>query len=80
MSGKRVLEVVDLRAGYGDVEILKSINIRVNKREIVAIFGSNGSGKSTFLKVVAGLLRREKALFGHERGGKPPSGRLDKKG
>ena len=56
MPGK-VLEVSDLRAGYGDVEILRSINLHVNDGEIVAIFGSNGSGKSTFLKVVAGLLR-----------------------
>ncbi len=47
----------DLRAGYGDVEILRSINLHVGDGEIVAIFGSNGSGKSTFLKVVAGLLR-----------------------
>ncbi len=56
MSGK-VLDVSDLRAGYGDVEILRSINLHVGDGEIVAIFGSNGSGKSTFLKVVAGLLR-----------------------
>ncbi len=56
MSGK-VLEVSDLRAGYGDVEILRSIHLHVSDGEIVAIFGSNGSGKSTFLKVVAGLLR-----------------------
>ncbi|NPA41440.1 MAG: ABC transporter ATP-binding protein [Aquificae bacterium] len=52
-----MLEVSDLSAGYGDVEILKSINLYVNEGEIVAIFGSNGSGKSTFLKVVAGLLK-----------------------
>lgn len=53
----RVLEVKDLRAGYGDMEVLRSVSLRVEKGEIVAIFGSNGSGKSTLLKVVAGLLR-----------------------
>lgn len=53
----KALEVSDLTAGYGDVEILRSINLHVNDGEIVAIFGSNGSGKSTFLKVVAGLLK-----------------------
>lgn len=53
----KVLEVSDLRAGYGDVEILRSVNLQVGEGEIVAIFGSNGSGKSTFLRVVAGLLK-----------------------
>lgn len=56
MRARKVLEVGDLRAGYGDVEVLKGINLYVGDREIVAVFGSNGSGKSTFLKVVAGLL------------------------
>ncbi len=53
----KVLKVTDLSTGYGDVEILKSINLHINENEVVAIFGSNGSGKSTFLKVVAGLLK-----------------------
>ena len=53
----KVLEVSDLRAGYGDVEVLRSINLQVGEGEIVAIFGSNGSGKSTFLRAVAGLLK-----------------------
>ena len=54
---ERILEVGDLSAGYGDVQILKNINLLVYEGEMVAIFGSNGSGKSTFLKVVAGLLK-----------------------
>ncbi len=54
----RLLEVSDLRAGYGDVEIIRSVSLHVNEGEVVAIFGSNGSGKSTFLKVVAGLLKQ----------------------
>ncbi len=53
----KILEVSDLSAGYGDVEVLRSINLHVGEGEIVAIFGSNGSGKSTFLKVVSGLLK-----------------------
>ncbi len=52
----KILEVSGLSAGYGDIEILKGINLHVEEGEVVAIFGSNGSGKSTFLKVVAGLL------------------------
>ncbi|MDQ7038222.1 MAG: ABC transporter ATP-binding protein [Aquificota bacterium] len=53
----RLLEVRDLEAGYGDVQVLKSVSMHVNEGEVVAVFGSNGSGKSTFLKVLAGILK-----------------------
>ncbi len=53
----RLLEVSDLEAGYGDVQVLRSVSLHVEEGEIVAIFGSNGSGKSTFLKVLIGTLK-----------------------
>lgn len=52
----KLLDVRELTTGYGDVEIIRNIELFVNKGEIVAIFGSNGSGKSTFLKAVAGTV------------------------
>jgi ABC-type branched-subunit amino acid transport system ATPase component len=51
-----LLEIDDLRAGYGDHEILRGVGLRVESGEIVAIIGPNGAGKSTLLKTIAGLL------------------------
>ena len=49
-----ILEVKDLRVSINDNEILKNLNLTINKGEIHAIMGPNGSGKSTFSKILAG--------------------------
>ena len=50
------LEIVDLKASYGDLPVLEQISLTVGKGEIVCLIGPSGSGKSTLLRVLMGLL------------------------
>jgi ABC-type branched-subunit amino acid transport system ATPase component len=61
-----VLEAREVVSGYGEVEILHGVSIRVEEEEIVTIIGPNGAGKSTLLKTVFGLLpcKRGRVFFG----------------
>lgn len=49
-----LLKVTNLHASIGDKEILKGINLTINRGEVHAIMGPNGSGKSTLSSVLAG--------------------------
>jgi branched-chain amino acid transport system ATP-binding protein len=51
-----LLEIKNLSAGYGDVQVLWDIDIQVEEGQIVALVGANGAGKSTLLKIISGLL------------------------
>ena len=50
-----MLEIRDLRGGYGEVEVLRGISMNIGAGEIVAVLGSNGAGKSTLNNTVCGL-------------------------
>jgi branched-chain amino acid transport system ATP-binding protein len=50
-----LLEIIDLTAGYGKIPIIRGINIKVEKGEVVAILGPNGAGKSTLLNTILNL-------------------------
>jgi branched-chain amino acid transport system ATP-binding protein len=56
MSAVPILEVVDLHAAYGRIEVLRGVDLRVPKGAVVALLGPNGAGKSTLLKVISGQM------------------------
>ena len=50
-----LLNIQGLFSGYGQVEVLRGVDLAVNPGEIVALLGSNGAGKSTLANVVCGI-------------------------
>jgi branched-chain amino acid transport system ATP-binding protein len=54
---RALLEVKDLRSGYGPIEVLKGISLTVNEGEIVTVIGANGAGKTTTLMTISGCVR-----------------------
>ena len=57
MSTTPILELRNIRAGYGSIDVLHGVNLSVGAGEVVALLGPNGAGKSTTIKVISGLLR-----------------------
>lgn len=53
-----LLEVRDLRAGYGPVQVLQGMDFSVDSGEIVVVLGANGAGKTTTLRAVSGTIAR----------------------
>jgi branched-chain amino acid transport system ATP-binding protein len=52
-----LLDIQDLRVSYGNIQALHGVNIRIHAGEIVTLIGANGSGKSSLLKTISGLLK-----------------------
>lgn len=51
-----MLQIKDVEAGYGKLKILRGINMSVPNGSIVAFLGGNGTGKSTLLKAISGII------------------------
>jgi len=51
-----MLQVSDLRSGYGSIQVIDGLSMALAEREIVAVMGRNGMGKTTLLKTIMGIL------------------------
>lgn len=70
-----LLQVRNLDAGYGDVQVLHRVSLEVMEGEVVSIVGANGAGKTTLIRTIMGTLpaMRGEVLFRGERiTGRPP--------
>ncbi|MDH4608728.1 ABC transporter ATP-binding protein [Pseudomonas sp. BN102] len=77
-----MLTIRKLRAGYGDFQALFDIDLELAEGETLAIIGSNGAGKSTFLRSLAGLIRNDSGAirFKGEYIGSLPANRVLERG
>lgn len=51
-----MIELKDINAGYGQVQIVRDVSMNIDNNEIVALIGANGAGKSTIIKTISGML------------------------
>ena len=56
-SAAPLLDIRALCAGYGDTDVLRGVDLKVEPGEIVAVLGSNGVGKSTLNRTISGVVR-----------------------
>ena len=70
-----MLELEELRAGYGNIEALHGISLSVGEGEIVTLIGANGAGKTTTLMTISGCVRARTGAIrfrGRDISGLPP--------
>jgi branched-chain amino acid transport system ATP-binding protein len=70
-----LLDVVGLHAGYGDVPVLRGIDLSIAAGSITALIGANGSGKTTLLRTISGIIPAEAGTIhydGQDIIGMPP--------
>lgn len=72
-----IVEVIDLRKSYGNLEVLHGVSLNCSKGDVVAVLGPSGSGKSTMLRCInhlerpnSGIIRVDGEQIGYERRGK----------
>jgi len=56
-GGGPILQIADLRAGYGALPVLHGVSLEVHQGELAVMLGLNGAGKSTLMMSIAGLLK-----------------------
>ena len=75
MAASPILQVNNVDLGYGELQVVFGVSLKVGSHELVGLVGGNGSGKSTILRAVSGMIRPwggEILFDGHKIGGGAP--------
>lgn len=56
-NAKPILEVKNINLGYGELQVVFGVSLEVGSHELVGLVGGNGSGKSTILRAISGMIR-----------------------
>ncbi|MDR1596047.1 MAG: ATP-binding cassette domain-containing protein [Puniceicoccales bacterium] len=64
---RRLVELEDVSAGYGNKVVLSSVEFYINSDDRIALLGANGNGKSTLAKVISGRLRPQRGTITYGR-------------
>ena len=70
-SEEKIVTVENLNFSYGQVSVLKDVNLSIHRREFLAVIGPNGGGKSTLVKILLGILKPDSgnvSVFGKKPG------------
>jgi branched-chain amino acid transport system ATP-binding protein len=70
-----LLDIVGLRAGYGDVPVLRGIDLSIAAGSVTALIGANGAGKTTLLRAISGIISSDAGTIhydGRDIVGMPP--------
>ena len=81
LSGAAIFETRDVAKNYGGVKALRGVSLDIRPGEILGLCGENGSGKSTFLKIISGQIQPSSGnlfLDGEEVDFKNPNDALKK--
>jgi len=76
-----ILEIKDYVTGYGEIDIIKDVSVKITRHEIACVIGPNGAGKSTLFKGIFGLIKARKGsnyFDGSDITHQPPSEILKK--
>ena len=56
INNEKIIEIKNLNMSYGSKQVLKNINLDINRGNIIGYIGPNGAGKSTTIKIILGLI------------------------
>ena len=65
MDKKILIKLRNIGLSYDDVKVLTNISLDITKKGIILIYGENGSGKTSILKIISGLVKPSKGIVSH---------------